>query len=277
MSVGAALLAMTATLAMTVGAASASAAIIGYHDRSDPVQTIGWACATDDPSPVRVRLSIDTPSGPQIIATRLADERRDDLGFVCPGGPAHAFRFADYAANEDGLALFSRADPAALRVAVETPQGFVDLAGTPRSASFAPVGIRDAGLRRGRWRTDHDDPAEGTAAAPLLLGACAFATPLSDGYAAFSGGGTDPVTGCRYGRIVSPRSNAATSESDWPRDDYWVVVANREDAFDNPFCIDGPPGQSNAIGAPGTGTVFGVVALATAKAATPRAGNCTWC
>jgi len=253
--------ALATALLVGLASAPAAAAVIGYHDASDPVKTIGWACSTDGADAVRVRLSVDTPAGPVLLASMPANERRDDLAFVCPGGSAHAFRFADYAMTADGIALLERSEPAALRVEVETPNGFVALPGTPRAVSFAATGFRDADVRRGRWRTDHDDPAEGTAAAPLLLGECAFSVPTSDGYPAFSGGGNDPATGCRYGRLVTRRSNAATSEAAWPRDDYWVVVANREDAFDNPFCVDGPPGQSLPIGPPGTGNLFGLIAL----------------
>ncbi len=255
---------MLAGLAL-VAAESADGAIIGYHDSSDPVKTLGWACDSSNASPVRVNLYAESESGRTLIDSQLADKRRDDLQAVCPDGYAHAFRFSDYAIRSEGIALLSAAGPVTMHVAVETGRGLVDLPGTPRAVSFTPVGIHDDGLVRGRWRTDRDDPFEGTSAAPLLLGDCAFASPLSDGYPSFAGGGTDPVTGCRYGQIINAASNAASSEAVWLRDDFWVVVANRENAFDNAHCVSGPPGQSGPIGAPGSGKLFGVVSLPDAE------------
>ena len=249
----------------------ATAATLGFHDSSDPAKSIGWACSTTGAVPVRVHLYADVDGALVRVDTQIADKRRDDLAIVC-AGTAHAFRFADYAATSDGLKLYSRTAPVSLHVFAETPEGPQRLNGSPRSVSFAPVGLWDPGLDDGRWRTDLDNPLEGTAAAPLLLGDCAFTTPLSDGYPAFSGGGPDVQTHCRYGHIVSPQSNAASSEppgSRWPRDAFWVITANVEPALDNPHCANGPPGQSLPIQAPGTGSLFGVVALADGESAVP--------
>ena len=255
----------TAAVLALASVTAARAATLGYHDLSDPVKTLGWVCLSDSAAPVRVHLFADTPGGRKLLDIQLADKRRDDLASICAGGSAHAFRFADYAASADGIALYQSTTPVSIRLMAETPQGLVDIAGTPRPVSFVPVGIWDAGLVNGRWRTDHDDPGEGTASAPLLLGDCVFTTPLSDGYPAFSGGGTDPITGCRYGRIITSASNAATSGSTWPLHAYWAVVANVEEAFDNPRCADGPPGQSRAIRTPGSGGLFGVLPLPDAE------------
>ncbi len=239
---------------------SARAAILGYHDVSSPVNTTGWACATDSEAPVRVHLYAQTAAGPQFIDVQWADKRRGDLPGVC-AGVNHAFRFADYATNAAGIALFGSAVLVPMLVYVEAPGGLVPLNGSPRSVSFAAVGLWDPGLKTPRWRTDYDNQQEGTAAAPLLLGECPFRTPISEGLDVISGGGTDPMTHCRYTSTVMPRSNAATSELTWPMHDFWAVVANVEDAILNPLCVNGPPGQSLPIGRPGTGQVFGVDAL----------------
>ena len=240
---------------------TAVAITLGFHDTSDPVKTSGWACDTDSPAPVRVHLYADVDGRLVHLDSQLADRRRDDLPFVC-NGAAHAFRFADHAITPDGIALYSRSTPVTMRVLVETATGQQLLNGSPRTVSFAAVGLWDPGLVNGRWRTDFDNPREGTIDAPLLLGECAFATPLSDGYPAFSGGGGDgSTTACRYGSIVNPASNAASSDGTWPRDSYWVVTANVEPAFTNPLCANGPPGESLPVQAPGTGSLFGLAAL----------------
>jgi hypothetical protein len=258
-----AVIALATSVAATALAATngLAAPIIGYHEASDPVKTIGWACSTDGAAPVRIHLFAEFAGTRTLIATHLADERRDDVGEHCLGEAAHAFRFGDYAISATGAALYEASGSVAIRAMVETPAGLVDLPGTPRTVSFAPVGLHDQGLVAGRWRTDLDNPFEGTAATPLSLGECAFATPVSDGYASFSGGGDDPLTGCRYGRVVSAASHAAASEDAWPMRSFWAVVANVEEAFDNPRCADGPPGQSRPIRAPGTGALFGIAAL----------------
>jgi hypothetical protein len=247
---------------------SARAAIIGNHDLSDPVKTAGWVCATESVAPVRVHLYAETPSGLTLLDSQWADKRRDDLQSVC-GDVNHAFRFADYATTSDGVALYKMRLPVPMHVYFESPTGLQPVNGSPRSVSFLPVGIWDAKLKVGRWRTDFSNPDEGTAKAPLLTGECPFATPKSDGYFAFSGGGPDPLTRCRYGRTISPRSNAASSDGTWPASSFWAVVANVEAAIDNPLCVDGPPGQSKPIGPPGAGEVFGLVALPDVETGNP--------
>ena len=252
-------------IATTVAAALlhqvAYAITLGFHDTSDPVKTSGWACAAGSSAPVRVHLYADIDGRLVHLDSQLADRRRDDLPFICDGA-AHAFRFADYATTPDGVALYSRDTAVTMRVLAETPTGQQLLNGSPRTVSFAAVGLWDPGLVNGRWRTDLDNPREGTIDAPLLLGECAFATPLSDGYPAFSGGGGEGLsTECRYGSIVNPVSNAASFDGTWPRDSYWVVTANVEPAFANTPCANGPPGQSLPVQAPGTGSLFGVAAL----------------
>ena len=248
-------------LAALLGAfRSADAAIIGFHDISDPVKSAGWACATDSPKPVRVHLYAQTAAGMKILDSQWADQRRDDLLGLCAGS-RHAFRFADYAATAEGAELYKSREPVLIHIFADSPGGLVPVNGSPRSVSFAPVGLWDPGLMSGRWRTDYDNPVEGTAAAPLLLGHCAYTTPTSDGYLAFSGGGYEADTGCRYGETVFARSNASSSDGTWPARSFWAVIANVEDALENPHCVDGPPGQSLPVGAPGTGEVFGVAAL----------------
>ena len=263
--------AWVAVIAVTVLASAPSiAAIIGFHDSSDSVKTIGWACSTSSADPVKVHLYVNNGGILKRLDSQLADKRRDDLGSTCTG-VGHAFRFSDYAATADGVALYSMASAVELHVYAETPEGLQRLTGSPRAASFAPVGLWDPGLINGRWRTDLNNPVEGTAQAPLLLGDCVFTTPFSDGYAAFSGGGDDPTTHCRYGSIINPVSNAATSEpSGWPQDSFWVITANVEAAFDNPRCANGPPGQSQQITHPGTGSLFGVAALPDGETSHPE-------
>jgi hypothetical protein len=260
---------LAAAIALPFAAFSASAAILGFHDVSDPVKTLGWACSTTDSTPVRVHLYADAGGALKPLDTQLADKRRDDLAAVC-GGPAHAFRFSDYARTPEGIALYGNTGPVRIHVFAETSTGLQLLAESPRSVSFAPVGLWDPGLRDGRWRTDLDNPLEGTGAAPLLMGDCQFNTPVSDGYQAFSGGGPDPVTHCRYGAIISPASNAASSDSVWPLRSFWSVIGNVEAAFNNPFCVNGPPGQSLPFDRPGSGTVFGVIALPDGEAGVPE-------
>lgn len=248
-----------ATAAMAALASSASAAaIVGFHDVSDPVKTMGWVCSTGDAAPVKVSLYADTLAGSKLLDTQVADKRRDDLAGLCPGGDvAHAFRFSDYAAH--GADIYAAKGKVSIRVMGETATGPAAIAGTPRSVSFEPVGIWDHGLVTGRWRTDHDNPFEGTSRAPLLLGDCAIATASAS--SSLAAGGGDALTGCRYDSTISPASNAATSDASWPTRDYWALIANIENSFDNPLCIDGPPGQSAAVGMPGSGALFGVVAL----------------
>ena len=260
-----------AGIAVAVLASAPSiAAIIGFHDSSDSVKTIGWACSTANADPVKVHLYVNIDGMLKRLDSQLADKRRDDLGSTCTG-VGHAFRFSDYAATADGVALYSSAGAVALHVYAETPEGLQRLTGSPRLVSFAPVGLWDPGLTNGRWRTDLNNRVEGTAQAPLLLGDCVFTTPFSDGYAAFSGGGDDPTTHCRYGSIINPVSNAATSEaSGWPQDSFWVITANVEPALDNPRCANGPPGQSRRITPPGTGSLFGVAALPDGEASHPE-------
>jgi hypothetical protein len=247
------------------------AAIVGFHDVSDAVKTSGWVCDTAGGPAVVVHLYADVQGGMRWVDSQVANQRRADVGGrdgVCPT-ERNGFRFADYAANDLGSTLYDATGPVSLFVVAEAPGELVPLSGTPRPVSFAPVGIRDAGLTQGRWRTDLSNPDEGTHAVPLALGECLFSTPLSDGYMSFSGGGFSEHSGCRYDETSFPRSNAATSEPQWPTRDFWVVVANVEDAFANPFCTDGPPGQSLPIGPPGSGEVFGVVALPDTEADAP--------
>jgi hypothetical protein len=193
---------------------------------------------------------------------------RGDLPFVC-NGAAHAFRFADYAANGTNGALYEQSGVVTMRVYAESASGLQPLAGTPRAVSFAAVGFWDEGLRSGRWRTDYTNPDEGTAHAPLLLGECAFSVPTSDGYPSFSGGGFNSGAECRYDQMIFSRSNAASSESTWPVRQFWTAIANVEDALDNPQCTNGPPGQSLPVAAPGAGEVFGLVALPDGEAGRP--------
>lgn len=196
----------------------------------------------------------------KILDSQWADQRRDDLQGRC-AGTRHAFRFADYAATPAGAELYQTREPVLMHIFADSPGGLIPVAGSPRSVSFTAVGLWDPGLKSGRWRTDYDNAAEGTAAAPLLLGQCAFATPRSDGYLSFSGGGFDAEAGCRYGETVFPRANAASSDGTWPTRSFWAVVANVEDAMLNPLCVNGPPGQSLPVAPPGTGEVFGLAAL----------------
>ena len=251
-------------LHITAGAATT----IGFHDASDPVKTIGWACATDAATPVRVHLYAEVDGAMKHLDSQLADKRRDDLPGTCIGA-AHAFRFGDYAKNDDGIALYRRTDPIRMHVFAEAANGLQLLTASPRPVSFAAVNLWDAGLRSGRWRTDFDNPLEGTAAAPLLLGDCVFSTPLSDGYPSFSGGGTDALSHCRYDSIIMPASNAASSDAAWPHDSFWAVIGNVEPAFDNPLCVSGPPGQSRPFARPGAGELFGIVALPDGESAQP--------
>lgn len=256
------------TASLLLWCSAARAAVIGYHDVSDPVKTAGWACVTDSTAPVRVRLYAQTATGLKLLDSQWADKHRSDLLSVCDGSN-HAFRFADYAATADGVALLGAPEPVPIHVYVESPSGLVPVSGSPRSVSFAAAGLWDAGLKSGRWRTDYDNPDEGSAPAPLLLGECPFATPVSDGYSAFSGGGSDFLTGCRYGGTVRPRSNAASSDGTWAKSSFWAVVANVEDALENPLCVNGPPGQSLPVGTPGDGEVFGLVALPDVETGNP--------
>lgn len=209
---------------------AAEAAVIGYHDISDPVKSAGWACATDSPKPIRVHLYAQTSSGMKRLDSQWADQRRDDLQGLC-AGTRHAFRFADYAATPEGAELYRMREPVLIHIFADSRGGLIPVNGSPRTVSFAAAGLWDPGLKSGRWRTDYDNPAEGTAVAPLLLGQCTFTTPLSDGYFAFSGGGFDADTGCRYGEAVFPRSNAASSDGTWPARSFWAVIANVEDAL----------------------------------------------
>lgn len=252
----------------SLGGGAARAAVFGYHDVSDPVKTAGWACEPGSAAPVRVHLYAQTGAGLKLLDSQWADRRRDDLTGVC-GGAGHAFRFADYARTADGVALFDAAAPVPIVVHAETPAGPMPLAGSPRGVSFAAVGFWDPGLVSGRWRTDFNNPQEGSAAAPLLLGECPFSTPVSDGYTAFSGGGPDPDTRCRYDTLVFPRTNAVSSDGSWPTHSYWAVIANVEAALRNPLCTDGPPGQSLPVGRPGAGEVFGLLALPDTEAGRP--------
>ncbi len=261
-------LALSGLLAL-VSATRADAAIIGFHDISDPVKTSGWACRTDSPDPVTVHLYARVDGKLRFIAQQLADHRRSDLDAIC-GGTAHGFRFSDYASGELGPALYDRISPLAMEVYAED-DGHVlkPLPGSARPVHFGSIGLWDAGLRAGNWRTDYDNPAEGTAHSPLLLGKCQFSTPTSDGYFAFSGGGYDPIHHCRYQSSVSPVSNAASSHRDWPSNSFWAVVANVEDALLNPKCTSGPPSQSLPVLRPGEGSVFGLVALPDFEAGRP--------
>ena len=243
---------------------SAGAAVIGFHDSSDPVKTLGWVCQTDSATPVKVSMVADTVTGPKLLDTQLADKRRDDLAGLCPGGSAHAFRFSDYAAH--GPEVYSSPGPVNIRITIEGTNGDIALPGSPRAVSFAPVGIWDAGLVDGRWRTDHDNPLEGTRTAPVLLGDCALSPPASQDSHAATGKGTDASSGCRYDQVISPASNAATSGSNWPTQGFWAIIANVENSFDNPFCVDGPPGQSRAVRRPGEGELFGVTSLPDSEA-----------
>lgn len=254
--------------AVLVLCGSARAAVIGYHDLSDSVKTAGWVCQTDSAAAVRVYLYAETPAGLKLLDSQWANKRREDLQSVC-GGVNHAFRFADYAATSDGVALYGTREPVPMHVFFESPTGLLPVTGSPRSVSFAPVGLWDPDLKVGRWRTDYDNPDEGTATVPLLLGECPFTTPVSDGYYAFSGGGPDPLTWCRYGNSVFPRSNAASSGGAWPTRSFWAVVANVEAAFDNPLCVNGPPGQSLPIRVPGAGEVFGLAILPDVETGNP--------
>ena len=247
------------TIANAAMSSFASAAgIVGFHDVSDTVKTMGWVCSTIDTAPLKVSMYADSGQRSTLLDTQVADKRRDDLSSLCAGGSvAHAFRFSDYAARS--AEVYGSAGSIAIRILVDTPDGQLALAGTPRAISFEPVGIWDSGLIDGRWRTDRDNPLEGTRSTPLLLGDCA---PASNTTASeLAAGGADPLTRCRYGSTVTPSSNAATSDATWPTRNFWALIANVENSFDNPLCIDGPPGQSREVGRPGTNRLFGIVAL----------------
>ena len=248
---------------------SAVAAIVGFHDVSDPVKTSGWACHTDSAKLVRVHLYARVNGVLRFVDSQLADQRRSDLGRICQGS-GHAFRFSNYAAGELGAKLYERTSPSTMEVYVEGDAYLLSpLPGTGRNVAFGSIGLWDAGLRAGRWRTDYDNSSEGTAHSPLVLGKCQFETPLSDGYFAFSGGGYDAIDHCRYQSAVSPNSNAASSHREWPSDSFWAVIANVEDALLNPNCTTGPPSQSLPLMRPGEGGVFGIVALPDTEAGRP--------
>lgn len=263
-------LVLAALSALWFGVGCARAAIVGYHDISDPVKSSGWACrAGGGAAAVKVHLYAKIGDKLRHIASGVADQRRDDLASVC-GTAAHAFRFADYASGELGAALYDLLGPVTMEVYAEGDNGVLEiLRGSRRPVSFGPVGLWDGGLRAGRWRTDYENPTEGSHGSPLLLGKCLFSTPLSDGYFSFSGGGYDPVHGCRYQSAVSPSSNSASSHRDWPANSFWAVVANVEDAILNPDCTNGPPGQSLPLKRPGEGGVFGIAALPDTEAGKP--------
>ncbi|MEO6435496.1 MAG: hypothetical protein ABIP55_07010, partial [Tepidisphaeraceae bacterium] len=245
------------------------AAIIGAHDYSDPVKTLGWACSDTSAEPVRVHLYAEVDGALWFLDSQLADKRRDDLVAAC-GGTSHAFRFSDYATSAAGVALYGSQKSVGIRVFAHTPTGLQIITGHRETVSFAPVGIRDSGLRSGRWRTDLNNPSEGLAETPLLLGDCQFTTPFSDGYMSFSGGGPDATTHCRYGSLVFPSTNSASSGTVLPFDDYWVVIGNIEPALANPECVTGPPGQSRPFRAPGAGELFGIASLPDGEAGFPE-------
>lgn len=257
-----------AAFALPFAVTSASATILGFHDISDPLKTLGWACSTTDATPVRVQLYAEVDGALKLLDTQLADKRRDDLAAVC-GGTNHAFRFSDYARTPEGIALYGKTGPVRIHVFMETATGLQLLTASPRSVSFAPVGLWDPGLRDGRWRTDLDNPLEGTNDAPLLLGDCQFQTPVPDGEPVIAEGGPAPVKRCHYGSIISPASNAASADATWPLHSFWAVIGNVEEAFDNPLCANGPPGQSLPFDRPGSGAMFGVIALPDGEAGAP--------
>ena len=260
---------LAALSALWFGVGCARAALVGYHDVSDPVKTSGWACKSEHGTAVRVHLYAKVGDVLRHVATEVADHRRDDLAGIC-GTAAHAFRFADYASGELGAALYGLLAPVTMEVYAEGETGVLELLpGSRRTVSFGPVGLWDGGLRAGRWRTDYENPVEGTLDSPLLLGKCQYSTPVSDGYLAFSGGGFDPVHGCRYQSAVSPSSNSASSHREWPAHSFWAVIANVEDAMLNPDCTNGPPGQSLPLKRPGDGAVFGIDALPDTEAGRP--------
>lgn len=247
---------------------AAAGTIIGFHDLSDPVKSAGWACDPESVAPLVVHLYAETPAGLRWIDSQRADQFRGDLPFVC-NGAGHSFRFADYAANGTAGALYASPGVVAMHVFAEGANGPIPLAGTPRPITFAAVGLRDAGIVDGGWGTDYPNPLEGTLAAPLLLGACAYATPFSEGYPSFSGGGYTQGSACSYDEITFPRSNAAGSEPASNARTPWTVIANVENALHNPLCTNGPPGQSLPVAPPGAGEVFGVVALPDLEAMQP--------
>ena len=259
---------LSAAFAGTAHAGS-DAAVIGFHDISDPVKTSGWACRPGAAAPVRVHLFARVDGILRHVDSQLADHRRGDLNGICSGS-GHAFRFADYAAGESGAKLYEITSRVTMEVYVDNADGTLSLLpGSGRGVSFAPVGLWDHGMRIGRWRTDYENPREGTIHSPLLLGKCQYETPMSGGYWSFSGGGYDPVHHCRYQSAIAPASNAATSDSVWPDASFWAVVANVEDALLNPKCTNGPPNQSLPVKRPGEGSVFGLVALPDTEAGKP--------
>ena len=107
-----------AALVSAFAVTSASAAILGFHDISDPLKTLGWACSTTDATPVRVHLYAEVDGALKLLDTQLADKRRDDLAAVC-GGTTHAFRFSDYARTPEGIALYGNTGPVRIHVFVE--------------------------------------------------------------------------------------------------------------------------------------------------------------
>ena len=126
-------------------------------------------------------------------------------------------------------------------------------------------GIWDPVQKHGTWRTDLDHPLAGTVQRPITLAPCTFET--DDPFLLYAG----PIrrNASEAGELICdrwsttyPSSNASTSSTHWPTDNFWVVHANNEVAFgiedscsDN-GANDGPPGQSKRVAAPGQG-VFG--------------------
>jgi hypothetical protein len=139
---------------------------------SDPVKTPRASCRRGRGPCLRAEVD----GALTLLDTQLADKRRDDLATVC-AGTSHAFRFSDYARTPEGIALYGNTKPVRIHVFAETDQGQVLLGASPRPVSFAPAGLWDAGLSDGRWRTDFDNPLEGTAAAPLRWGIASFRWP----------------------------------------------------------------------------------------------------
>jgi hypothetical protein len=47
--------------------------IIGFHDISDPVKTLGWACSTSDAPPVLVQLYAEVGGTLRLLDSQLVE------------------------------------------------------------------------------------------------------------------------------------------------------------------------------------------------------------
>lgn len=139
--------------------------------------------------------------------------------------------------------------------------------GKPCGATKPVSGIWDMDLQKGTWRTDFNNRLQGMAALPITLMKCAY--DLNVDPLVLNGAGAtywDMDQGkqinCDQASSTYAESNASTSETTWPQDDFWVITANSERAYGPDLnCADGapnsgPPNQSKKVFKPGQG-VFG--------------------